>query len=194
MTDRQRPLLRQATTQDLPTVFGVLNDAALWLDERGIRQWPTYFDRRGWRGERIGGYVDAGWVWIASDPRGAIAVITLSPEADPDFAHGWPDGPDDALYIYRMATVRRARGNDIGARLVTWASDRAAHDGHRWLRLDCFRTNTQLHAYYERLGFRRVGTVEHATRGSGALFQRRATQLRDPVPVQELPMPELLTL
>jgi predicted GNAT superfamily acetyltransferase len=96
------------------------------------------------------------------------------------------------MYIYRMATVGRARGNDNGARLVTWAGDRAAQAGYRWLRLDCFRTNTELHAYYERLGFQRVGTVEDATRGSGALFQRPATELRDPVPVQELPMAELL--
>ena len=114
MTDRRPPLLRQATTDDLPTVFAVLNDVGLWLDERGIRQRPSYFDRRGWRDERIGGYVDAGWVWIASDPRGAIAVMTLSPEADPDFAHGWPDCPDDALYIYWMAIVR------LSLRRVGW--------------------------------------------------------------------------
>lgn len=194
MTDQHTPLLRQATMDDLPTVFAVLNDAALWLHERGISQWPTYFDRRGWRGERIGNYVDAGWVWLASDARGAVAVMTLSPEADPDFVHGWPDGPNDALYIYRMATVRRAKGNDIGARLVTWAGDRAAREGYRWLRLDCFRTNTRLHRYYERLGFQRVGTVEHATRGSGALFQRTTSRLRDPRPVQELPQPEVLRM
>jgi GNAT superfamily N-acetyltransferase len=192
MTDDRTPLLRQATMDDLPTVFAVLNDAAAWLREKGIDQWPAHFDRRGWRGERIGGYVDAGWVWLASDVRGAVAVITLSPDADPDFAHGWPDGPGDALYIYRMATVRRARGQDIGARLVAWANDRAAQQGQQWLRLDCFRTNTRLHAYYERLGFQRVGTVEHATRRSGALFQRPVTRPQHRRPLQELPAPEFL--
>lgn len=187
MTDPQTPLLRQATIEDLPTVFAVLNDAAAWLQENGIHQWPPKFHRHGWRSERIGSYVDAGWIWIASDARGAVAVITLSPEADPDFAHGWPDGPGEAAYIYRMATVRRARGMQIGARLVTWANDRAAQEGHNWLRLDCHRANTKLHRYYEELGFQRIATIEHTTRGSGALFQRAVTRLRQPRPVQELP-------
>ena len=87
-------------------------------------------------------------------------------------------------------TAADQQGRNIGARLVAWANDRASQRGHEWLRLDCFRTNTKLHAYYEGLGFQRVATVEHPSRGSGALFQRPVTPLRHYRPVQELPARE----
>ncbi|MEQ7125403.1 GNAT family N-acetyltransferase [Actinopolymorpha sp. B11F2] len=174
-TSDQIPLLRQASAEDLPVVFALLNDAAEWLASRGIDQWPARFERDGeWRAERIEKYVSDGYVYIASDDRGYVGTITLSPHADPDFAHGWPDGPDDALYVYRMATMRRAAGRNLGARLLDWAGDQAERGGRSWLRLDVHRHNRELQRYYERLGFTRVGTVITPPRGSGALYQRPA--------------------
>ncbi|MEQ4207915.1 GNAT family N-acetyltransferase [Actinopolymorpha sp. B9G3] len=174
-TTDHRPLLRQATPDDLPVVFALLNEAAEWLASRGIDQWPARFERDNeWRAQRIEKYVVDGYVYIASDDRGYVGTITLSPNADPDFAHGWPDGPDNALYVYRMATMRRAAGRGLGARLLAWAGDRAARSGRAWLRLDVHRHNPDLQAYYERLGFVRVGTIVTPPRGSGALYQRPA--------------------
>ena len=174
-TSDQLPLLRQASAEDLPVVFALLNDAAEWLASRGIDQWPARFERDNeWRAQRIEKYVADGYTYIASDERGYVATITLSPEADPDFAHGWPDGPGNALYVYRMATMRRAAGCNVGARLLDWAGGRAVRDGHTWIRLDVHRHNHELQRYYERLGFTRVGTAVAPPRGSGALYQRPA--------------------
>ncbi|SDS57145.1 GNAT family N-acetyltransferase [Actinopolymorpha singaporensis] len=174
-TSEQLPLLRQASAEDLPVVFALLNDAAEWLASRGIDQWPAKFERDNeWRAQRIEKYVANGYVYIASDDRGYVATVTISPHADPDFAGGWPDGPDNALYVYRMATMRRAAGQGLGERMLAWAGDRAARSGRPWLRLDVHRDNHELQRYYERLGFIRVATVVKPPRGSGALYQRPA--------------------
>ena len=174
-TSDQLPLLRQASAEDLPVVFALLNDAAEWLASRGIDQWPARFERDGeWRAERIEKYVADGYVYIASDDRGYVATITLSPHADPDFAHGWPDGPGDALYVYRMATMRRAAGRNLGARLLDWA-DRPRRQRRPLLappRRPPPQPRTSVLLRTPRLHPRRHG--HPPPRGSGALYQRPA--------------------
>lgn len=56
----------------------------------------------------------------------------------------------------------------------------AALEGRTWVRIDTWRTNTGLHAYYERLGFRHVRTEAPSHRRSGWLAQRRAGELALP--------------
>ncbi|MGH3829227.1 MAG: GNAT family N-acetyltransferase [Pseudonocardiaceae bacterium] len=119
----------------------------------------------------------------------AVATFTLS-AADPDYADGWPDGPDTGLYIYRMAIRREFAGHDIGGHILNWSSTRATALGYRWLRLDCHRDNPALQNYYKARGFERVGTLIRViddpvsgdangryVRASGALFQRPASSI-----------------
>lgn len=173
-----------AGLDDLSTVLGVLDEAAAWLRKQGIEQWPARFSgAEDWRETRIRSYVDAGQTWLVRDGDQVLATFTTG-GADPHYAHGWPDGPDTGLYVYRMAVRRAAAGRGLGERILDWCSTRAAGDGYRWLRLDCHRHNRRLQRYYEARGFERVGTVVHTipdgadgkpyVRGSGALYQRPA--------------------
>lgn len=179
---------RPARPADLPIVLELLDEAAAWLQAQGIRQWPQRFsDVSDWRSSRIADYVESGKTWLVYDDATAIATFTLSPDADPDYADGWPDGPNQGLYIFRMAVRRQSAGHDLGGRILDWSGARALSQGKRWLRLDCHRENTKLQAYYETRGFNRVntlirtiddgptpGTGQRYTRGSGALYQRPA--------------------
>jgi GNAT superfamily N-acetyltransferase len=180
----------QALPDEFPLVLELLDDAARWLRQRGITQWPARFsDAEGWRIERIRAYTDNGHTWLVRVNTTAVATFTLS-SADPDYADGWPDGPETGLYIYRMAVRREFAGHDIGGHILDWSSARAAALGYRWLRLDCHRDNHNLQSYYKAHGFERVGTLVRAiddpvsgdtngryVRGSGALFQRPAGSL-----------------
>jgi GNAT superfamily N-acetyltransferase len=170
-------------------VFDILDEAASWLDRRNISQWPAQFSGvRDWRSDRIAGHVEAGHTWLVRKEGEAIATFTMDDEADPDYAGGWPDGPDTGLYIFRMAVRRASAGQQVGTHILNWASTRAAAAGKRWLRLDCHRRNLALQQYYERHGFVRVGTLisviadgDHPyIRGSGALYQRPAGSIQFP--------------
>ncbi|MGH3828032.1 MAG: GNAT family N-acetyltransferase [Pseudonocardiaceae bacterium] len=179
--------VNQASPDELPLVLNLLDEAARWLSERGIKQWPARFtDAEDWRIERIRAYIDNGHTWLVHINTTTVATFTLS-AADPDYADGWPDGPDTGLYIYRMATRRKFAGHDIGGHILDWSSARAAALGYRWLRLDCHRDNPALQGYYKAHGFERVGTLVRViddpvsgdangryVRASGALFQRPA--------------------
>jgi GNAT superfamily N-acetyltransferase len=185
MSDADSLTFDQAQPDELAAVLGVLDDAAAWLGREHITQWPAQFSGvKDWRSERIEGYVAAGQTWLVRDHGTPVATFTLSDKSDPDFADGWPDRPDGALYIFRMAVLRSSAGQQIGTRILNWASTRAADEGKRWLRLDVHRRNPALQRYYERHGFQRVGTLirlvqaddggQPFTRNSGALYQRAA--------------------
>ncbi|WP_428967062.1 GNAT family N-acetyltransferase [Micromonospora fluostatini] len=150
---------------------------------RAISQWPARFSSsEDWRIDRIAKYVAEGNSWLVKVDDEDVATFSLTSKADPDYAEGWPDGPDHALYIFRMAVRRAWSGRDFGAKILDWSSVRAGVAGDSWLRLDCHRHNLQLQHYYENRGFDRVNTLVKTiddsgrpyTRGSGALYQRPA--------------------
>jgi GNAT superfamily N-acetyltransferase len=103
--------------------------------------------------------IDAGLFFIAeadSEPAGTIKFQLT----DRIF---WPEASGDAAaYIHRLAVSRRYVGGAVSNTLLTWAVERAASLGRRWLRLDCEVERVRLRAVYERFGFehhsdRRVG-------------------------------------
>ncbi|EME57976.1 GNAT family N-acetyltransferase, partial [Amycolatopsis decaplanina] len=105
-----------------------------------------------------------------------VACFALA-GADPAF---WTpaEAAQPALYLYKFILRSDRRGYGLGEVLLDWCAQRAADTGARWLRLDCWRTNTGLHNYWLRHGFRQLDIREHPVRNSGALFERDAdTQL-----------------
>lgn len=171
---------KRAEKSDLSIVLSILDDAAAWLTGSGIEQWPDKFSGADdWRTARIEEYVSAGHTFIVWHGVEPVGTFTLG-GPDPDYADGWPEGPGNAVYIFRMAVRRRWSGQDIGSRVLNWASAYTKRDDKHWLRLDCSRDNRALQQYYELRGFQRVATlvrsINHGeyTRRSGALYQRAA--------------------
>jgi ribosomal protein S18 acetylase RimI-like enzyme len=175
--------IKVAGSDELSTVLEILDDAAAWLGEQGIDQWPLSFSEDStWRTDRIRAYIEDGRTYLVRAASGPVATFTLTRTADPQFAHGWPDGPDVGGYIFRMAVRRRAAGQNIGTKILDWAGVEVASWGRLWLRLDVHRHNKNLQAYYEKRGFVVVAevtapdlTTAGRTRGSGTLMQRPAS-------------------
>jgi GNAT superfamily N-acetyltransferase len=149
--------VREATQADCDVVSSILLEAAAWLQARGTPMWRDSELLT----ERIRGDVGAGLFFLAlcaGEPAGTIK-FQLS---DPLF---WPDVPDDAAYVHRLAVRRRFAGGTISFALLTWAIARAAALGRRFLRLDCEASRSRLRAVYERFGFR-----HHSDRQVGPYF------------------------
>jgi len=160
--------IKHATAADLMEVLALLNEAAAWLHSRGLDQWPD-----GFSANRIGPMVARHEVWIARNDGRPVGTVTISGEADPDF---WTaaESREPAVYLSKLAISRSEAGSGLGALLLRWAVDYAARIGCDWARLDAWRTNDQLHAYYHRQGWEQLRIVSLPHRRSGALFQRPA--------------------
>jgi GNAT superfamily N-acetyltransferase len=102
-----------------------------------------------------------------------VAVVGLT---EPDDL--WTDAErnEPQTYIGRLLVAGDGRGQGYGAAVVEAVADEARQHGDKWLRVNCWSTNTRLHAYYKALGFRHVRTVDVPGRMSGALFERDLTR------------------
>ncbi|MFJ3817775.1 GNAT family N-acetyltransferase [Streptomyces sp. NPDC090056] len=164
--------IRPAAENELGTITALWEQAAEWLNSRGIDQWQ-YAPREA----RIAAGIAAGECYLVEDGDVAVATITLDRFADSDF---WTEeeAAQPALYVHRMVVRRDVSGGELGSAMLDWASEQAKAAGLKWLRLDAWRDNNALQEYYLGRGFEHVRTVEAEGRSSGALFQRAAGQVR----------------
>ncbi|MEV6763453.1 GNAT family N-acetyltransferase [Streptomyces sp. NPDC051105] len=179
MKSAQTEYLRPAAAKDVPALLALRTEAEGWLRTKGTDQWsdPETGERAigKWRAS-----IDEGRAWVVVDEGERVLATVSRGPVDRDF---WTDAdhPESALYLYKLIVAREASGRRLGTRVIDWMSRLAALEGRSWVRIDTWRTNTGLHAYYERLGFQHVRTEAPAHRLSGWLAQR---------PVGELALPE----
>lgn len=128
-------------------VLGVLDEAAAWLQSRGISQWPARFQV-----PHIARALGDGETWLVEVDDAVAGTVTLD-WSDPL----WSDVGGSAGYLHRMAVRRSASG--LGAVILAWAAEAARQHGCDALRLDCVASNRQLCAYYEAAGFVHRGDV-----------------------------------
>jgi GNAT superfamily N-acetyltransferase len=154
-------IIRQAMPQDVSALAEILQEAARWLEDRGMAMWqmdelcPS----------RIAEEVNSGLFFLAERDREAAGTIGFQLE-DKLF---WPDiEQEDSAFIHRLAIKRRFAGGDVSSALILWAIARAHSLGRRYLRLDCEASRLRLREIYERIGFR-----FHSNRQVGPYFVAR---------------------
>ena len=96
----------------------------------------------------------------------------------------WPTGTcecdlaERAVYVHRLISARNYAGRGLGARLIDWAGLRARSVyGAKWIRIDVWTTNHDLHGFYQKIGFEPCGTCPDPSYPSGALFQKPVSNI-----------------
>jgi hypothetical protein len=137
---------RVASPDEADDVLSVLDEAAAWLQEQGITQWPGRFELA-W----ISDAIREGETWLV-EVDGRISATVTDPV--------WGDADGSAAYIHRMAVRRQEPG--LGAVILAWVADSRRH-GRDAVRLDRVASNDRLRAYYVRAGFLYRGNVAVGT-------------------------------
>jgi GNAT superfamily N-acetyltransferase len=139
--------IRPATLGDLPAVSDILQEAAQWLEGRGMPLWKA----SELAPDRIAREVESE-AFVLAEVDGAAAATMMFLLADPDF---WPDvPPDESAFIHRLAVRRRYAGGPLSSAMLDWAVEQTRKLGRQYLRLDCVADRPKLRAIYERYGFR----------------------------------------
>lgn len=166
-----------ADKNDHDAIVGLIDAAAEWL--RGTQdtdQWAQPWRSEEDRSNRILRDLMTGKTWLLRDRGLAVATITADPEDYPI----WPPERqrEPAVYVRRLVVSREHAGRRLGTTLLDWAGLTARRSYQaRWIRVDVWRTNKELHAYYERQGFTSCGGCTDPAYPSGALFQKPTDQL-----------------
>jgi ribosomal protein S18 acetylase RimI-like enzyme len=175
---REPPPLRLefATPADLDAILGLIEEASRWLKARGQDQWAEPWPNREERDARVLKGLASRKTVIVRQGDTAVATVTMANWHNPNV---WVSGPctadlsERAVYLHRLITARKYAGHGLGESLINWAEKRArAKYRAQWTRIDVWRTNTDLHRYYEKLGFESCGKCPDPSYPSGALFQR----------------------
>lgn len=166
-------IITPARPEDLEHILAMREEAAKWLGSLGTDQWSKPFPDEETQTARLRDGIEQGETWMVRDGADTIGSITINRNSNPLL---WTpsEQQEPALYAHKMSVRRSRAGSDVGGRMLDWASDQAARQGLRWLRLDAWTTNKRLHQYYMRHGFDHVRTVVRDDYPSGALFQRPA--------------------
>jgi GNAT superfamily N-acetyltransferase len=193
-------IIRPASADDEGLIIGLVEGASTWLRGKATDQWARPWPDRETRDERIRNGIRLGHTWIVWDGETPAATVTIDPCPDVGI---WPPSENvPAVYLHRLVVSRAYAGINLGGVLIDWAAQREARSREvAWVRVDVWRTNTGLHAYYERRGFTRSGTCTDPEYPAGALFQkdvreslRTNTSVLEEVPEAVLESPEVITL
>ena len=179
---RPRYRVHTATRDDIDTVLNLLEARVGWLRARGSDQWSTWLT---WPAQ-LPDSIDRGEVILLYDGPDPVATMTVSTDGDTDF---WTPAElaEPALYVSKLATRPDLAGQELGKLLLDWSVGRAHELGARFVRLDAWRSATELHDYYLKRGWHYVRTVYAPHRHSGTLFERPAEALSHPSLVVDLP-------
>jgi GNAT superfamily N-acetyltransferase len=161
--------VRRCQAQDVTLVAGLLDEATVWVGERGYEQWPLPFPR-----DELEAAVTRGEVYVAEIDGDVVATVTLLWN-DPTY---WGDRPPDAAYVHKLAVRRACAGRRIGSAIVEWADATAAAAGREFLRLDCLADNPGIRAYYQQLGFEHRGDLVVNNRNM-SIYERPVHNHRD---------------
>ena len=154
--------LAPAEPDELGIVIELLEQAAVWLHERGItNQWSRTVDP-----DWLAAGISRKETWLARVDDVVAGTITLN-WSDPL----WADlgSTDVAGYVHRLTVRRDTRG--LGASLLDWAAGEVRAHGRDLLRLDCVTSNTRLNQYYRAAGFTPMGEARTA-RSPHSRYQR----------------------
>jgi ribosomal protein S18 acetylase RimI-like enzyme len=155
----------------LTAFVAIHEEAAAWLWEREIKQWrPGEYTLATLRRELD----ERHEVYLARRDGVAAGGFTLQW----DDIENWDNAGEQPLvagYLHALCVARAEAGRSLGVALLDSAGQRVVAHGRPWLRLDCWKGNATLRAYYEGQGFAYQGIGDH---GWAALYQRPSPRRR----------------
>jgi GNAT superfamily N-acetyltransferase len=178
--------VRPAIGADFETIIGFIDEASWWLAGKGTDQWARPWPDELERDDRVRRGIKDGCTWMVAEEGQSVATISCRRDGNPDLWHD-SERAEPAVYVSRLMVRRNRGGQRIGNELIDWAGLRARRQyGARWIRIDVWTTNTMLHDYYRKRGFRFCRCCDDVSYPSAMLFQKPTAGIT-PADIPRLP-------
>ncbi len=145
--------IENCVAEDINTIYNLYQDARNTQIVRKVTIWPHF--EKAFIAEEITNHLQ--WKIVIDDQIACNWSIAFS---DPDIWEEKEKG--DAIYIHRLVTNPKFRGNDFVTKMVEWAKIYAVEQNKKFVRLDTLGNNTRLMAHYVKCGFTFLGIVQLA--------------------------------
>jgi GNAT superfamily N-acetyltransferase len=136
----------QANPNQVAEVSAVLQEVAVWLENKGIKLWEA----NELAPEKVENQVKTGMFWLAKIDNEIAGCVRFQTE-DNEY---WDDVPHtDSAFVHRVAVKRKFAGKGVAIAMLDWAKLNAKALNKSYLRLDCDQRE-QLIKFYESQGFK----------------------------------------
>ena len=143
--------IRQAQESDIPALEGILLDNVKWVDEFGQPLWRA--EDVTWDALSKTYLISDFYIaFIGKTPSGCMALVDYDPFFWPDIKKG------ESLIIHKLAVTKTARKSGVSDALIDFFKGQAVQRNIKTVRLDTDALRSKTRAFYERHGFRVVGT------------------------------------
>jgi GNAT superfamily N-acetyltransferase len=144
--------IENSATKDIPEIFRLYSIASAYQKSKQIVVvWPE-FEQQLVETEVA---ENRQWKLMMEDEITCVWATTFNDEQI------WEErNADAAVYIHRIATNPRFRGNNFVSIIVNWARQYAKDNSKDFVRLDTLGNNTKLIDYYTNAGFHFLGMFD----------------------------------
>jgi len=148
---------RQAHPEQYNLGLQLLKEAVIAIRIIGLDQWSIWLDhtdeQKIWVED---GFNNQEFYFIENTGGGNVGMLRLSNQ---DLLY-WGAMEENVLYLHSLIIKQEFSGKQLGEKVISLIEASLVKQGNQLLRLDCKASNQWLCAYYERLGFVKVGQVQ----------------------------------
>jgi ribosomal protein S18 acetylase RimI-like enzyme len=168
-----KPSVRRAGLLDVPTLTQIRNDAHAKKVVHRDYAWGKEGD--GFSEQWVRNNVSQREVYVVELNGAPVGTFLLDLE---DERHWGPQEPI-AAYVHGLCVREGFNGRGLGSFMLDWCANKVSSLNRRFVRLDCAAHNENLCAYYESLGFIRVGLYREPDPGGyvWSLYEKPAHSL-----------------
>ncbi|CAN7502746.1 GNAT family N-acetyltransferase [Caballeronia sp. LjRoot31] len=144
-------IIRMAGEGDVPALTQIRNDAHAKKVAHCDYAWGKEGD--GFSERWVLNNVSQKEVYVVEQDGTSVGTFSLDFDDD---SHWGPQEPI-AGYVHGLCVRKGFNGRGLGSFMLDWCANKVSGMNRRFVRLDCDVQNAKLCAYYESLGFIRVG-------------------------------------
>ena len=149
-------MIRKATTSDIDSILLVTKACAKDMITKGIYQWNEHYPNA----EAFQKDINRNELYVLTNENDILGSIVISTFMDDEYkAIQWLTPSDKNMYIHRLAVHPDYQGRGFAQKLMDFAEKLALENGSRSIRLDTFSQNDRNQIFYERRGYKRLGSI-----------------------------------
>ena len=156
--------IRKAAAADVAAIVEVRNDAHAMKVAHSDYVWGEAGD--GFSERWVRNDIASNDVRVVESEGTMIAVFSITFNDD-----HWGFQEPNAVYVHGLSVRKGFNGRGLGRFILDWCAAAASDVSRQFVRLDCAVSNAKLCAYYESIGFDRIGLTDD---GLWSLYQKAA--------------------
>ena len=149
-------IIRKANKTDLDNIMLMYKSCVKGMIANDIDQWDETYPNAG----VIMQDLIAQTYFVAIENNVIIGGVNIDKDQDKTYLDiNWEDTSNSFLVVHRLAVKEEFWEKKIGKKLMIFAENRVIEKGFNSIRLDTYSGNPKAMAFYRRLGYRELGSI-----------------------------------